>query len=118
MIIYHHHNSYTSDVISSFSPTTIQSNLVPHIPHTSTTPYIPPIPHKLQLNNIICNFSLVIEHFKPSDMNNYFMSYILTHMLLPKIYISIVSFKNYIEIIQFSKKSFHNIFFSRFSFIK
>ena len=92
--------------------------LVHHVPHNSTTPYTLPIPHKLQLNNIIRNNLLVIEHLKPSDMNTEFISSILIHMLLPKISISIVKFKNNNAIIQLSNKSFCDIFFSKFRSIK
>ena len=86
-------------------------------PANSTTPYTPPIPRKLQLNNILSNFSIIIEHLKPSDMNTEFISSILTHMSMPKISISIVTFKNYNAIIQFSNKSFCDIFCRRFNSI-
>ena len=115
-----YHKLYESVIISSSSPTPIQSPFVHHVPHNSTTPYTLPIPRKLQLNNIIRNNSLVIEHLKHSDMNTdtEFISSILIHMLLPKISISIVTFKNNNAIIQFSNKSFCNIFFRRFRSIK
>ena len=71
------------------------------LPHSSTPSYNPPIPRNLLLNNILGNCSLVIEHLKQSDMNIDYISSILTHMLLPKISISIVTFKNHIAIIQF-----------------
>ena len=51
-------------------------------------------------------------------MNNDFISSSITHMLLPKISISIVTFKNQNAIIQLSNKSFCDIFFRRFSSIK
>ena len=109
-----YHKSYASAIISSSSPAPIKSLIVHHVPPNSTTPYTLPIPRKLQLNNIIRNNSLVIEHLNPSDMNTEFISSILIHMLLPKISISIVKFKHNNSIIQFSKKSFCDIFFSRF----
>ena len=113
-----YHKSYASAIISYSSRTPIKSHIVHHIPPNSTTPYTPPIPCKLQLNNIIRNNSLVIEHLKPSDMNTEFISSILIHMLLTKISISIVTFKNKNAIIQFSNKSFCDIFLRRFSSIK
>ena len=51
-------------------------------------------------------------------MNTEFISSILTHMLLPKIFISIVTFKNHNVIIQFFNKSLCNIFFRRFNTVK
>ena len=110
--------SYASAIRNSSSPTPIQSPSLPLIPHSSTPPYNPPIPRKLLHNNILGNYSLVIEHLKQSDMNIYYISSILTHMLLPKISISIVTFKNNIAIIQFSNKTFRDIFFRRFSSFK
>ena len=101
-----YHKSYESAIISSSSPTPIKSPLVHYVPHNSTTPYTHPRPRKLQLNNIIRNNSLVIEHLKPSDINTEFISSILIHILLPKIYISIVTFKNNNAIIQLSNKSY------------
>ena len=109
-----YHKSYASAIISSSSPTPIKSPIVHHVPPNSTTPYTLPIPRKLQLNNIIRNNSLVIEHLKPSDMNTEFISSILIHMLLPKISIYIVKFKHNNAIIQLSSKSFCDMFFSRF----
>ena len=91
---FHYHKSYASAIISSSSPTPIKSPIVHRVPPNSTTPYTLPIPRELQLNNIIRNNSLVIEHLKPSDMNTEFISSILIHMLLPKICISIVKFKH------------------------
>ena len=93
-------------------------NLVPLIPHSSTPPYNPPIPRKLLLNNILGNCSLVIKHLKQSDMNINYIYSILTHMVLPKTFISIVKFKNHIAIIQFSNKTFRDIFFIRISSFK
>ena len=69
-------------------------------------------------HNILGNYSLVIEHLKQSDMNINYISSILTHTLLPKISISIVTFKNHIAIIQLSNKTFRDIFFRRFSSFK
>ena len=112
-----YHKSYASAIISSSFPTPIKSPLVHHVPPNYTKPYTPPIPRKLQLNNILRNLSLVIEDLKPYDMNTELMSSILTHMLLPKIFISKVTFKNHNAIIQFSNKSFCDIFFKRFNFI-
>ena len=111
-----YHKSYAYAIISSSSLTPIQSALVHHLPHSSTIPYTPPIPRKLQL--IIRNNSLVIEHLKPSDMNTELITSILIHMLLPKISISIVKFKDNNAIIQLSNKSFCDIFFRIFSSIK
>ena len=61
-----YHKSYASAIISSSSPTPIKSLIVHHVPPNSTTHYTLPIPRKRQLNNIIHNNSLVIEHLKPS----------------------------------------------------
>ena len=113
-----YHKSYASAIISYSSPTPIQSSFVHHVPPNSTTPCTPPIPRKLQINNILLNNTLVIKHLKPSDMNTEFISSILIPMLLPKISISIVTFKNNNAIIQFSNKSFCDIFFRRFSSIE
>ena len=110
--------SYASAIRISSSPTPIQSPNVPLIPHSSTPSYNHPIPRKLLLNNILGNCSLVIKHLKQSDMNIDYISSILTHMLLPKISISIVTFKNHIAIIQFSNKTFRDKFFRRFSSFK
>ena len=109
-----YHKSYASAIISSSSPIPIKAPIVHHVPPNSTTPYTLHIPRKRQLNNIIRNNSLVIEHLKTSDMNTEFISSILIHMLLPKISISIVKFKHNNAIIQFSSKSFCDMFFSRF----
>ena len=109
-----YHKSYASAIISSSSPIPIKAPIVHHVPPNSTTPYTLHIPRKRQLNNIIRNNSLVIEHLKTSDMNTEFISSILIHMLLPKISISIVKFKHNNAIIQFYSKSFCDMFFSIF----
>ena len=83
-----YHKSYPSAIISFSTHTLIQSHLIPHIPPTSTTPYIPHTPRILHLNNEeYRTFSLVIEYLKSSDMNTDFISSIITYMLLPDIYI-------------------------------
>ena len=68
-----YHKYYASAIRASSYPTPYEI-FYRYIPPSSITSYIPSITRKLYLNNIIHNFTLVIEHFKPYDMNTYFIS--------------------------------------------